>query len=173
MKQLLIMAVGISFSIISMAQSKYADSDREAIKQFANNRETPPRFQENKNTQAVKDILRQYYKAIERLDVTGTENLFSPDAKIFESGGDEGSYSHYMEHHLTPELKGFKSFAYSDYKVEVQVEGSYAFTTENYNYTIVVAKDSSEGKRKGVATSVLKKIKGEWKIIISHNSSRK
>ena len=38
---------------------------------------------------------------------------------------------------------------------------------------IVVAKDNAEVKRKGVSTSVLKKIKGEWKIMISHNSSRK
>ena len=84
-----------------------------------------------------------------------------------------GSYAHYLEHHLGPEFKEFKSFKYNNYKVEVQVEGNYAFATETYNYTIVVLKDNAEVKRKGVATSVLKKVKGEWKIMISHNSSRK
>ena len=57
--------------------------------------------------------------------------------------------------------------------MDVTVDGNYAFATETYTYVIVVAKDNSEVKRKGVSTSVIKKIKGEWKIMISHNSSRK
>ena len=130
-------------------------------------------FAQTNDAEAVKVVLKQYKDAIEKLDVTGTENLFTADSKIYESGGSEGSYAHYLEHHLGPEFKEFTSFKYSDYKVEVQIDGKYAFTTETYNYTIILAKDNSEVKRKGVATSVLKKGKGEWKIMISHNSSRK
>lgn len=70
-------------------------------------------------------------------------------------------------------MKEFKSFTFSDYKVDVNVSDEYAFSTETYNYTVVVAKDNKEFKRKGIATSVLKKVNGEWKIMISHNSSRK
>ena len=117
--------------------------------------------------------MKQYNDAVAKLDVTGTEKFFTADSKIYESGGSEGNYAHYMEHHLIPELKEFKSFTYSDYKAEVQVDGNYDFTTETYNYVITLAKDNTEIKRKGVATSVLKKVKGEWKIMISHNSSRK
>ncbi len=130
-------------------------------------------FAQNNDADAVKAILKQYSTAVEKLDVTGTENLFTADSKIFESGGSEGTYAHYLEHHLGPEFKEFKSFTYSNYKVEVQVDGNYAFATEIYNYTIIIAKDNTEVKRKGVATSVLRKEKGEWKIMISHNSSRK
>ena len=130
-------------------------------------------FAQNKQADAAKAVLKQYKDAVEKLDVTGTEKLFTADSKIFESGGSEGNYAHYLEHHLGPEFKEFKSFIYSDYKVDVQVDGNYAFATETYNYIIILAKDNSEVKRKGVATSVLKKIKGEWKIMISHNSSRK
>ena len=115
----------------------------------------------------------KYNNAVGKLDVTGTEKLFTDDSKIYESGCSEGNYTHYMEHHLTPEFKEFKSFTYGDYKVEVQLDGNYDFTTETYNYTIIMAKDNTEVKRNGVATSVLKKWKGEWKIMISHNSSRK
>ena len=130
-------------------------------------------FAQNKDADAVKAILKQYSTAVEKLDVTGTEKLFTVDSKIYESGGSEGTYAHYLEHHLGPEFKEFKSFTYNDYKVDVQVDGNYAFATETYNYIIILAKDNSEVKRKGVATSVLKKVKGEWKIMISHNSSRK
>ena len=130
-------------------------------------------FTQTKDSDAVKAVLKQYNSAVVKLDVTGTEKLFTADSKIYESGGSEGNYAHYLEHHLTAELKEFKSFTFSDYKVEVQVDGNYAFSTETYNYTIVVAKDNTEIKRKGVATSVLKKMKGQWQIMISHNSSRK
>ena len=130
-------------------------------------------FAQSKDGDAVKVVLKQYNDAVGKLDVTGTIKLFTADSKIYESGGSEGNYAHYLEHHLTPELKKFKTFTYSDYKVEVQVDGNYAFATETYNYTIILAKDNTEVKRKGVATSVLIKVKGEWKIMISHNSSRK
>lgn len=130
-------------------------------------------FAQIKDTDAIKLVLKRYNDAVSKLDVTGTEKLFTADSKIYESGGNEGNYTHYLEHHLVPELKEFKSFTYSDYKVEVQADGNYAFATETYNYIIIVAVDGKEIKRKGVATSVLKKIKGEWKIMICHNSSRR
>ncbi len=113
------------------------------------------------------------HSAIQKLDLSGTGKLFTKDSQIFESGGSEGTYDHYLEHHLIPEFKDFTSFKYSDYNVDVKVDGKYAFTTEIYTYTLVLTKDNSEIKRKAVATSVLKKIKGEWKIMISHNSLRK
>ena len=173
MKKIFITACILFLSVISFAQSKEAGTDREAIKKFMSNKDTMPVLSQNNNVEAIKNVLKIYNNAVGKLDVTGTEKLFTADSKIYESGGSEGNYTHYMEHHLTPELKEFKSFTYSDYKVEVQVEGIYAFTTETYNYTIIVAKDNTEVKRKGIATSVLKKVKGEWKIMISHNSSRK
>ena len=130
-------------------------------------------FAQNKQADAAKAVLKQYKGAVEKLDVTGTEKLFTADSKIFESGGSEGNYAHYLEHHLGPEFKEFKSFKYNDYKVEVTVDGNYAFATETYSYIIIVTKDNAEVKRKGVSTSVLKKVNGSWRIMISHNSSRK
>lgn len=159
--------------LVAFAQSKEAGTEREAIKQYMNNKDTIPDLRRAKNIELVKSVLKRYNSAIEALDVIGTERFFTADSKIYESGGSEGSYANYLEHHLAPELKEFKSFKFSDYKVEVQLEGNYAFTSETYSYTIIVAKDNTEVKRKGVATSVLKKVKDEWKIMINHNSSRK
>ena len=147
MKKLLILIIILSASLYSFAQTKDED--------------------------AVKAVLKQYNTAVEKLDVSGTEKLFTADSKIYESGGSEGTYAHYLEHHLIPEFKEFKSFTFSDYTVEVSIDGNYAFAAETYSYTIVVAQDNEVVKRNGVATSVLKKIDGEWKIMINHNSSRK
>lgn len=173
MKQIFGAMLFFLVSIHPFAQIKEAGTDREAIKQSMNIKDSMQALRKGNDVEAVKSVLKQYNSAVEKLDGTGTDKLFTPDSKIYESGGSEGNYAHYLEHHLTPELKEFKSFKFSDYTVNVMVDGKYAFTTETYNYTIIVAKDNTEIKRKGVATSVLNKIKSEWKIWISHNSSRK
>ena len=127
---------------------------------------------ENPEVVAVRAVLAQYHSALERLDATGTEKLFAPDSAIFETGGREGTYANYLAHHLGPELAEFKSFTFSDYKVDVRLEGPLALATESYKYRIET-KDGTIAERLGVSTSVLKKTGGEWKILISHNSGRK
>lgn len=125
------------------------------------------------DTSEIKKVMLTYQKAVEKLDTTGTASLFTSDSKIYESGGEEGDYKHYAEHHLAPELLEFKSFIYSDYKISVKVEGNYAFVTETCNYEIVLKEGDKKITRKGVATSVLRKENEKWRIWISHNSSRK
>ena len=122
--------------------------------------------------EAVKQILSRYKAAIERLDASGTERLFAPKSTIFETGGSEGTYADYLAHHLGPELKEFKRFSFSDYKVDVRFEGPVALATETYNYRIET-KTGDVAERRGVATSVLKKIGGQWRILSMHNSARK
>jgi ketosteroid isomerase-like protein len=130
-------------------------------------------FAQSGDKEAVKSVLNNYKKAIEKLDTTGVVNLFVKDSKVFEQAKDEGTIGHYLEHHLGPELKEFKSFTFSDYKVNVTIAGEYAFSTETYIYTIILAKDGKEIKSQGVATSVLRKTKDGWKIVQTHSSFRK
>ena len=122
--------------------------------------------------EAVKAVLGSYKEAIERLDASGTERLFTEDSQIFETGGVEGTYENYLAHHLGPELGHFRSFKFSDYKVDVRFEGPVALATETYNYRIETTSGEVH-ERRGVATSVLKKIDGSWKILSMHNSGRK
>jgi ketosteroid isomerase-like protein len=131
---------------------------------------------QNKDSESVLLVMKAYKDALQNLTTEGTFELFSDNSQVFESGGVEGTYSHYIEHHLGPELGHFKSFTFSDYEIDVQVDELYAFTTETYVYTIVLKPDDKGNtrtiKKKGVATSILKKIDGEWKIIKTHSSSR-
>ena len=128
---------------------------------------------QTKEAAAVEKVLKSYQSKLENLDTAGIARLFATGAKVYEGGSDEGSIQNYLNHHLAPELKGFKSFTFSDYKVDVKVVGDYAYTAETYIYTIVLAKDNSQIKSKGVATSVLKKTNGEWKIEMTHSSFRR
>lgn len=121
----------------------------------------------------VINTLESYKKAIERLDTVGTSKLFLSKSVVIESGKIEGRYQDYLAHHLGPELGDFKSFAFTDYKADVTVDLPYAFATETYKYTIVLKKDNSVIERKGVATTILKKENGAWRIWQTHSSSRR
>ena len=131
------------------------------------------------NKDAVLQVMKSYKDAIQNLTTDGTFELFTPDATVFEQGKVEGTYEEYINHHLGPELGHFKSFTFSDYNIDITVNLPYAFTTENYLYTIVLKGDESKGKQertiesKGVATSILKKINGEFKIVHTHSSFKK
>jgi ketosteroid isomerase-like protein len=125
------------------------------------------------NERAVKAVLKAYKDKLEKLDTSGVSSLFTTGAKLYEGGSDEGGISGYLNHHLGPELKAFKSFTFSDYKVDVTLNGDYAYSEETYGYTIVLAKDGSQIKSKGVSTSVLRRTKDGWKIEMTHTSFRR
>jgi len=120
----------------------------------------------------VKQVLQSYKQAIEKLDTPGTGNLFVSQSIVIESGKIEGRYQDYLANHLGPELHHFESFKFSDYKVEVEIAFPFAFATETYKYTIALNKDNSVIERKGVATTILKKENGQWKIWQAHTSAR-
>ena len=124
------------------------------------------------NAAAVRSVLHAYMDAVEKLNPKGTERLFARDSMIFESGGSEGNYANYLAHHLTPELAEFKSFKFANYKVSVRFEAPLALATETYSYRIETKK-GEVADRLGVATSVLRREDGRWKIVMMHNSSRK
>lgn len=131
-----------------------------------------PKTAQASDEAAVRTVLSQYKSAIERLDATGTDGLFTTDSSLFETGGVEGNYANYLAHHLGPELKAFKSFGFSNYKVDIRFEGPVALATETYTYRIETKK-GEVAERIGVATSVLRKENGRWKILVMHSSARK
>ncbi len=121
---------------------------------------------------AITAVLSDYKAAVEHLDPSGTERLFATDSAIFESGSAEGNYAHYLVHHLRPELADFRSFAFSDYTIDVRVFGDVATTAEVYHYRLV-PKAGDPADRLGVATGVLRKANGKWQIISLHSSAHK
>ena len=121
---------------------------------------------------AVKAVLKEYKTALEQRNAAPAAKLFTPDSQVFESGGVEGTFADYLAHHIGPELGELKEFSFRDYKVEVRLEPPLAVATETYIYRIVFKEDRPVIEKRGVATWVLKKINGEWKIIHTHNSSR-
>lgn len=120
---------------------------------------------------AAAAVLAHYQAAIERLDTSGTSELFTDNAQILEQGGVEGDYQTYLAHHLGPELAEFTSFDFDNYSVSVTVVGDLALATETYTYRIVL-KDGRTVDRQGAATSVLRRDASGWRIAQHHASSR-
>ena len=122
---------------------------------------------------SVEKILKDYKNALESLDVSNTQHLFSEDATIFENGKFEGSYQDYLDNHIGPELGHFKEFTFNDYEVHIRLEGEIAVSFETYTYKIILDGENPRIiERQGTATSVLKNFDGNWKIIQNHGSSR-
>lgn len=122
--------------------------------------------------ESVKAVLHAYKQSLENLDAAPAMNLFTADSQVFESGGVEGTFANYLEHHIGPELGHFSEFSFRDHSVEVRLDLPFAFTTETYIYKIVLKEDGRVIEKKGIATSILKKTADGWKIIQTHTSSR-
>lgn len=137
-----------------------------------NDQDSNSDFDIDKEKEAVEEVISAYKKGIEALSVEGLNELFYKDSEVFESGGDEGSFKHYLDHHLAPELDMFESFKFDNHRIKVKVEMPFAFTTETYTFKIVVKESGEPIERKGVATSILKKENGKWRIMKTHSSSR-
>jgi len=124
------------------------------------------------DTDQVKSVMKKYKETLESLDVSDSFALFTEDSQVLESGKIEGTYADYIANHIGPELGHFSSFTFTEYEIDVQVDLPYAFTTESYIYTIILKEDGKQIERKATATSILKKMDENWKIVKTHSSSR-
>ncbi|VAV88132.1 hypothetical protein MNBD_ALPHA04-1313 [hydrothermal vent metagenome] len=124
-----------------------------------------------KGQAGAEQTVKAYRDALVRQDASVMPALFAKDSQIFENGKSEGSFSNYLEHHLGPELGHFKSFTFTSPTIAITELGDSALAVETYGYVIVL-KDGRRIERTGVATSVLIREDGAWKILRYHSSSR-
>ena len=126
---------------------------------------------QNSTRFSPENVLTAYRDAIQRLDASKMKPLFSEESQIFENGKAEGTFLHYLEHHLGPELGHLKSFTFTEPTVSLTQVDNIAFATETYGYVIVLH-DDRKIERTGIATSVLVREGDNWKILRYHSSSR-
>ena len=90
---------------------------------------TVGRASEASDLTEIKSVVARYKDSLETLDASKAKGLFVADSQVFESGGVEGTYAHYLEHHIGPELAEFKEFTYRNYKLDVRLDLPSALTT--------------------------------------------
>jgi ketosteroid isomerase-like protein len=120
------------------------------------------------------EVASAYLDAMDTADLDRAEALFAKESSIFEGGGEEGTWKHYREHHIGPELAEFSSFKTTKGKPEEELsaDGSMAMVAWPLEYRIVL-KDGKTVESKGTVTFVLVRESDAYRIRHLHWSSRK
>ena len=120
------------------------------------------------------EVASAYLDTMDTADLNRAETLFAKESSIFEAGGVEGTWQHYREHHIGPELAEFSSFKTTKGKPEEELsaDGSMAMVAWPVEYRIVL-KDGKAVESKGTVTFVLVREGGAYKIRHMHWSSRR
>ncbi len=119
-------------------------------------------------------VAAAYLDAMESGDLDAAEKLFGSSSSIYESGGQEGTWKHYREHHLGPEIDSVESFTISRGESESHKsqDGSMAFVAWPIEYRIMLKGDRTV-ESKGTVTVVLVRGDDGFRIRHLHWSSRK
>lgn len=120
------------------------------------------------------DIAQSYLLALDNNDLDVAGALFTDESSVFENGGNEGTWSHYREHHLQPEVEAIVSFktTLGEPNSTSSKDGSMAVVTWPIEYHIELTEDRSVDS-KGVVTFVLVRRGEEFRIQHLHWSSRR
>lgn len=118
-------------------------------------------------------VAAAYLDALEARDLTAAGALFDVRSSVFESGGDEGDWAHYLAHHLGTEIEAITSFKITraEPAAETSADGTMAYVTWPIEYRIALT-DERVIESRGTTTFVLVRGGGELKIRHLHWSSR-
>ncbi len=119
----------------------------------------------------VADVLRQNAVAFTKNDMATMSKIWadSADVTVFESGHANYGWADYRDTHLAPEMKEMKNTKYEFSDIKAKVSGNLAYATMKYTISADVGARRVDGA--GLATAVLEKIGGDWKIVHWHSSA--
>jgi ketosteroid isomerase-like protein len=117
--------------------------------------------------------LQGYDAAFNAKDLDALAAFYHPVVTIYEGGGINIGWVDYRDHHLGPELEEFENlqFAHRETKVTLLSGGESAYATARYSLKAKMGERDIDSE--GLATYVLVKVDGGWKIGHSHTSSRR
>ena len=124
---------------------------------------------------AVRDALMKSATSFEKNDMAAATRVWANDESVtvFESGHANYGWADYRDHHLGPEMKEMQNTKYSFSDMKVHLAGNTAWATMKYS----IAADVGEaGKTRhvegaGLATAILEKRDGQWRIVHWHSSA--
>lgn len=126
---------------------------------------------QSNEAKAVTDVLTKEAQAVENGDLAALDKLWanSEDVTVFESGYANYGWTDYRNNHLAPELKEFKNTNYAFSDLKVKVDGKTAWAT--FKYTISAEIEAKKIESGGLATAILEKREGKWRIVHWHSSA--
>lgn len=120
------------------------------------------------------ETVRAYLAATTTGDLDAAAAIVRDDSVVFESGGNEGTWAHYREHHLGPEVELFSAFDLEtgEMKVSTSNDGSLVLVTVPIEYDITL-KDARRFSSVGTVSFGLRFADGGYAIEHIHWSSRR
>ena len=120
------------------------------------------------------DVARSYFEAVADGNLEAAEALFASSSSIFETGGNEGDWAKYRDHHIGAELDAIEKFETSlgEPETEAATDGTMAFVAWPIEYHIEL-KDGRKIDSRGTVTFVLIRENGKFLIRHLHWSSRR
>ncbi len=118
------------------------------------------------------DFLASYDEALNAKDLDKLGTFYEPEVTIFEGGGVNHGWVDYRDHHLGPELEAFEDLKFGHSAVRAFPLGAEsAYVTAEYHLEARVKERNIDVT--GLATLLLVKKDGRWRIRHSHTSSRR
>ena len=124
---------------------------------------------------AVREVLAKSASSFAKNDMAAASQVWANDESliVFESGHANYGWADYRDNHLGPEMKEMQSTNYTFGDVKVHLAGNTAWATMKYSIAADVAEAGKtrhvEGA--GLATAVLEKREGQWRIVHWHSSA--
>ena len=117
-------------------------------------------------------FFKAYDAAFVAKDLEKLAAMYHPDVTIFEGGGINRGWVDYRDNHLGPELKAFQDLHFAHSNIVVHLLGdSAAYVTADYAITYRSGERAVDSG--GIATHVLVKEQGGWKIRHSQTAARR
>ena len=131
----------------------------------------PVAHAQSANTEIV-EFFKAYDAAFNAKDIGKLAAFYHLDVTIFEGGGINRGWVDYRDNHLGPELKSFENVQWAHSNIVVHVLGeSAAYVTADYSIKYKAGERNVDSG--GIATHVLVKEQGRWKIRHSHTAARR
>jgi uncharacterized protein (TIGR02246 family) len=120
--------------------------------------------------------LRQFFKAYDvafnAKDMAKLAAMYHKDVTIFEGTGINRGWIDYRDNHLGPEMKSFENLEWAQTNIVVHMLGdNSAYVTADYSIKYKAGERQVDSG--GIATHVLLKEDGAWKIRHSHTAARR
>jgi ketosteroid isomerase-like protein len=118
------------------------------------------------------DFLKAYDAAFLAKDLAKLASMYTPETIVYEGSGINRGWKNYSETHLGPELKSFENLEFGHTNVVPHVLGdNAAYVTADYMIKAKMADRVLDSG--GLATFVLSKEAGNWKIRHTSTAARR
>ncbi len=117
-------------------------------------------------------IARAYLGGMNAGEIAALDRLFLPDGRssILENASDEGSWEHYRDHHLKPEMEAARNFRFTAVKESEEHFGDVILVRQTGSFTVEV--EGEMRKYRAAVSYLIVEDAGGLRIAHLHWSSR-